>query len=53
MREQLLDDQERHLVLGMTTLEQLMSRREERTHAQNNNKSKPEQLKFSKTYPST
>jgi hypothetical protein len=28
-------------------------REKKRTHLQNNNKANPEQLKFSKTYPST
>jgi hypothetical protein len=49
-----LNGQERHLALEMPTLKMAHAERErERTHLQNNIKAKPEQLKLSKTYPST
>jgi hypothetical protein len=48
-----LDDQERHLGLEMSTSRTAHAKRErERAHLQNNIKAKPEQLNFSKTYPS-
>jgi hypothetical protein len=37
----------------MPIIERLMPEGRERELAQNNNKEKPEQLKLSKTYPST
>jgi hypothetical protein len=54
LQKQSLIDQERHLALEMPTLETAHTRRErERAHLQNNIKVKLEQLKLSKTYPST
>jgi hypothetical protein len=48
-----LDDQERHLALEMPTSETAhVGRKRENTHA-NNNKANVEQLKLSKTDPST
>jgi hypothetical protein len=49
-----LVNQERHLALGIPSSEMAHAGRErERTHLQNNIKTKPEQLKLSKTDPST
>jgi hypothetical protein len=54
LRKWQLDEQERHLTLGMSTLEMAHAGRErEREHLQNNIKAKHKQLKLSKTYPST
>jgi hypothetical protein len=54
LRKQSLIDQEWHLTLDVPTSEPLHAGRErERTHLQNNNKAKSEQLKLSKTYQST
>jgi hypothetical protein len=47
-----LDDQKRHLALEMPSLRMAHAKRE-RAHLQNNIKVKPEQVKLSKTYPST
>jgi hypothetical protein len=46
-------DRERHLALEMMTSRMAHAPRERETHLQNNNKAKPEQLKLSKTDPST
>jgi hypothetical protein len=52
-RSETLDNQERHIALKMPTLETARAERErERAHPQNNIKTKPEQLKLSKTDPS-
>jgi hypothetical protein len=48
-----LVDRERHLTLGMPTSRTAHADKERETHLQNNNKAKSEQLKFSKTDPST
>jgi hypothetical protein len=49
-----LDDRERHLALEMPTSRTAhVERGRERAHLQNNIKSKPKQLKLSKTYSST
>jgi hypothetical protein len=48
-----LVDRERHLALEMLTSRMAHTERERETHLQNNNKTKPEQLKLSKTDLST
>jgi hypothetical protein len=53
LRKRRVDDLEWHLALEMPTSETAHARVRERTHLQNNIKVKPEQLKLSKTDPST
>jgi hypothetical protein len=54
VKAKILDDEERHLVLEMTTLRMAHAeeRERERIHLQNNDKVKPEQLKLNKSGPS-
>jgi hypothetical protein len=54
-KQKILDGQERNLALEMLTSEWLTpgGRERDRTHLQNNNEVKPEQLKLSKTDLST
>jgi hypothetical protein len=53
LRKHYLDNQERHLALRMSTSERLTPDWREGENLQNNNKTKPEQLKLNKTYMST
>jgi hypothetical protein len=53
LRKLSLIDQEWNLTLEMPTSEMTHTRREREAHLQNNIKVKPEQLKLSKTDPST
>jgi hypothetical protein len=48
-----LDDRELHLALEMLISKMAHARKEKRAHLQNNVKAKPEQLKLSKTDPTT
>jgi hypothetical protein len=48
-----LIDRERHLALEMSTSRMAHAERKRETYLQNNNKSKPEYLKLSKTDPLT